>query len=196
MLSETMLHASSPIKLLTLPTRHPPVSSWLPRPIPTAKSASQNHYAYPHTYRRNPLSHTAPLRRPFAFRHDYVSKPCPKRSLIPSASSVSQATVWDMEGDVADSWPSNPVDVDDGEPLASESTLVMLDWPRVCESVAGFASTATGKQVARNLEMPTNQRRSETLLAETHAALAIESRQSGALVFSGINTQLVPILCT
>ena len=178
-----MLYALSPVHFLHLPRWHPPVISWLPRPVLTAISTA--------SCQRVPLFHTATPSRPFA-DHDDVINSRPNRALIPSASTVArEAVAWDGGGDVASSWPSNPVEIDDGEPLASESTLVMLEWPRVCETVAGFASTATGKQVARNLEMPTDQRRSETLLAETHAALAIESRQSGALVFSGINTQLV-----
>ena len=92
--------------------------------------------------------------------------------------------------------PSDPDTGDDGARRASDSTLEMLEWPRVCQTVAGFASTAAGKQLAGNLEIPKTQSRSEVLLSETNAALEIESRQNGALVFAGIDTQLVKLLRT
>jgi len=50
---------------------------------------------------------------------------------------------------------------------AFKATLGLLEWPEFCEHVASFASTAVGKRLCRQLEVPLDQPTSERLLAET-----------------------------
>jgi hypothetical protein len=50
---------------------------------------------------------------------------------------------------------------------AFAATLDLLEWPAFCEHVASFASTAVGKRLCRELEVPLDQATSERLLAET-----------------------------
>lgn len=48
-----------------------------------------------------------------------------------------------------------------------QATLHMLEWPRVCEQVAEFASTHAGKRACLKMLVPEDQRMSEVLASET-----------------------------
>lgn len=50
---------------------------------------------------------------------------------------------------------------------AFQATLNMLEWPRVCEQVAEFASTHVGKRACLKMLVPEDQRMSERLAVET-----------------------------
>jgi len=64
-------------------------------------------------------------------------------------------------------------------------TLELLEWPRLCQHLATFASTALGKVAALHLRIPTTQHQSETLLAQTGEIYTLEARV-GSLPFEGI----------
>jgi hypothetical protein len=50
---------------------------------------------------------------------------------------------------------------------AFRATLDMLEWPRICEQLADFASTQCGKRACLGLSIPRTQRESEKLLVDT-----------------------------
>jgi DNA mismatch repair protein MutS2 len=50
---------------------------------------------------------------------------------------------------------------------AFQDTLRMLEWPRLCEHLSNHASTAVGKRICLQLEVPVNEATSERLLQET-----------------------------
>ncbi|PKA55762.1 DNA mismatch repair protein MSH6 [Apostasia shenzhenica] len=66
-----------------------------------------------------------------------------------------------------------------------EETEEALDWRSVCSQVSAFASTATGREVCRNGELPVgrDRRESEKLLNQTAAAVLL----SEPLDFSGVD---------
>jgi hypothetical protein len=55
---------------------------------------------------------------------------------------------------------------------AFRATLEMLEWPRICEHLADFASTQCGKRACLQLSIPRTQRESERLLLDTRRAAA------------------------
>ena len=50
---------------------------------------------------------------------------------------------------------------------AFQETLELLEWPRVCDHLASFASTRMGRYAARNLVLPETLEVSRQRLAET-----------------------------
>jgi len=50
---------------------------------------------------------------------------------------------------------------------AMRATLRMLEWNRICEHLAAFASTAAGKQACLNLGVPRTEEGSQLLLRQT-----------------------------
>lgn len=50
---------------------------------------------------------------------------------------------------------------------AFQATLVMLEWSKLCEQVARFASTHAGKRACRALHVPENPRETLRLLEQT-----------------------------
>jgi hypothetical protein len=74
---------------------------------------------------------------------------------------------------------------------AAEEALQMLEWQRICQTVATFASTSSGQQQAGLLNLPDTQEESERLLQETAAALALDASASGdCLDFGRIDTKV------
>lgn len=73
----------------------------------------------------------------------------------------------------------------------------MLEWPRLCEAVAGFAATAMGKEkmqsgsVSNLLTLPTTKEDSETLLLETRAGYEIDALCGGSFELQTIRTSTV-----
>ncbi|GAQ83702.1 putative Muts homolog [Klebsormidium nitens] len=66
----------------------------------------------------------------------------------------------------------------------------MLEWDRICSTVATFASTSSGQQLAGVLLLPDTQEGSEALLGETAAALTLDASASGdCLDFGRIGTK-------
>eukprot|EP00878_Enallax_costatus_P028995 GHUV01031369.1.p1 GENE.GHUV01031369.1~~GHUV01031369.1.p1 ORF type:complete len:191 (+),score=15.69 GHUV01031369.1:257-829(+) len=67
-------------------------------------------------------------------------------------------------------------------------TLKMLEWRRLCEHLSKHASTALGKRMCSNLEVPIDMSTSVRLLNETRAMLAMENDYMSLLDYGGINT--------
>ena len=72
-----------------------------------------------------------------------------------------------------------------GEPAIEPETLVLLEWPRLAEHLASFASTAAGERHCRTLSLPSDRQTSETLLAETTELLGLDGLVEGGLSFQG-----------
>ena len=70
-------------------------------------------------------------------------------------------------------------------PIQREA-LELLEWPRLAEHVAGFASTAAGRALSRQLPLAASRSGSQQLLAETTELLALDGVLEGGLSFQGV----------
>lgn len=75
-----------------------------------------------------------------------------------AAAGPAAAAAWDDDEDQEDWNAPGP---------AMRAALGLLEWPALCEHIAGFASTAVGKRRAAALDVPLDQATSKRLLAET-----------------------------
>ncbi|EFJ45039.1 hypothetical protein VOLCADRAFT_40753, partial [Volvox carteri f. nagariensis] len=71
---------------------------------------------------------------------------------------------------------------------AFQATLDMLEWPKLCEQVARFASTHAGKRACRALHVPEDPRETLRLLEQTRAITVLEYDWATSLDFGGIQT--------
>jgi DNA mismatch repair protein MutS2 len=71
------------------------------------------------------------------------------------------------------------------EGIAAEA-LTLLEWPRLAQHVAGFASTAAGERHCSALPLPASVAESRTLLAETTELLGLDGVLEGGLSFRGV----------
>lgn len=69
----------------------------------------------------------------------------------------------------------------------------MLEWPRLCQQVAAFASTTMGRAAVSNLPVPSSQAESEALIRETAAVTVLEIEYASSLDFGGISTDQVTL---
>ncbi|MEB3307029.1 MAG: endonuclease MutS2 [Cyanobacteriota bacterium] len=67
-----------------------------------------------------------------------------------------------------------------------QDTLRLLEWPRLCDHLAGFASTAAGRRHCGNLPLGASVEESRLLLAETRELLALDGLTEGGLSFRGV----------
>lgn len=67
----------------------------------------------------------------------------------------------------------------------------MLEWPRLCQQVAAFASTTLGRAMVSELPIPSSQAESEALIRETAAVTIVEVEYASSLDFGGISTDQV-----
>ncbi len=80
-----------------------------------------------------------------------------------------------------------------GADTALRETLNLLEWPRLCEHLAGFASTSQGRRECRNLCLPPDLSSSQLRLAETREMGVLDGLIEGGLSFQGVH-ELEPIL--
>jgi len=75
------------------------------------------------------------------------------------------------------------------------STLELLEWDKLSAQVAGFAGTASAREMLRRDGLPLPQARegSERLLAETREAWAIEQRLAKPLELRGFHDLTMPV---
>jgi DNA mismatch repair protein MutS2 len=66
-----------------------------------------------------------------------------------------------------------------------QEALELLEWPRLAEYLASFASTAAGGRHCRALPLPATLEASQLLLAETTELLALDGLLEGGLSFQG-----------
>ena len=64
--------------------------------------------------------------------------------------------------------------------------LELLEWGRLGEHVASFASTTAGRQRCRDLPLGPNREASQELLAQTTELLALDGITEGGLSFQGV----------
>ena len=70
--------------------------------------------------------------------------------------------------------------------MIQAETLELLEWPRLCEQLATFASTKLGAIAARHLPIAKTQSESKELLWQTEAACQMELRLIEGWSFGGI----------
>lgn len=73
-----------------------------------------------------------------------------------------------------------------GRAQAERETLDLLEWPRVCQNLADFASTRMGGDAARTLSLPATLAASQTLLARTVEMAVLDDLSEGGLSFRGV----------
>ncbi|MFM2159004.1 MAG: hypothetical protein RLZZ124_1478, partial [Cyanobacteriota bacterium] len=71
-------------------------------------------------------------------------------------------------------------------PDIQAEALELLEWPRLAQQVAGFASTGRGRDLCRSLPLGPSREHSLTLLAETTELLALDGLAEGGLTFQGV----------
>ena len=73
-------------------------------------------------------------------------------------------------------------------PLApiQQEALELLEWPRLAEHLASFASTAPGRCACLELALPACLAASRRLLAETTELLGLDGLLEGGLSFQGV----------
>ncbi|CAM6048098.1 unnamed protein product [Sphagnum compactum] len=78
---------------------------------------------------------------------------------------------------------------------AEAETMELLEWPRVCQSVADFCATALGKKELLEvlLEMSKTREESEALMQQTSAGVEIVSLLGGAFEFGALKTDVVKL---
>ncbi|WP_239651568.1 endonuclease MutS2 [Neosynechococcus sphagnicola] len=70
--------------------------------------------------------------------------------------------------------------------MIETETLELLEWPRLCQHLATFASTKLGAIAARHLPIPPTQAESQYLLDQTQEVYNLETRLKTCLSFEGI----------
>ncbi len=70
-------------------------------------------------------------------------------------------------------------------PGIGQETLELLEWPRLADHLASFASTTAGTRQCRALPLPASLEASQVLLAETTELLALDGLIEGGLSFEG-----------
>ncbi|MBD1821521.1 endonuclease MutS2 [Cyanobacteria bacterium FACHB-DQ100] len=70
--------------------------------------------------------------------------------------------------------------------MIQTETLELLEWSRLCQHLATFASTKLGAIALRALKIPTTQAETERLLAQTEEVYTLESQLANGLSFEGI----------
>jgi DNA mismatch repair protein MutS2 len=78
--------------------------------------------------------------------------------------------------------------IDVTAPLApiQQEALELLEWPRLAEQLASFASTAPGRCACLELALPACLAASRSLLAETTELLGLDGLLEGGLSFQGV----------
>ncbi|KAI8565174.1 hypothetical protein RHMOL_Rhmol03G0240400 [Rhododendron molle] len=81
----------------------------------------------------------------------------------------------------------------DNKPSVVHDSLRLLEWDKLCDSVASFAGTSSGKQATKAQLWTLNQTYEESmrLLGETNAAVQMHNHGGCAMDFSGIDVGLV-----
>ncbi|MFQ6538768.1 MULTISPECIES: endonuclease MutS2 [Aphanothece] len=67
-----------------------------------------------------------------------------------------------------------------------QEALELLEWPRLADQLAGFASTLPGARVCRDPTLPASRAESCTLLDETTELLGLDGVLPGGLSFQGV----------
>ena len=90
-------------------------------------------------------------------------------------------------------FPPTAADPTPGIDQAVQETLELLEWPRVCDHLASFASTGMGRDAARSLVLPETLETSRQRLAETVEMAVLDDLIEGGISFRGVQ-DLTPVL--
>ncbi|WP_269622291.1 endonuclease MutS2 [Prochlorococcus marinus] len=71
--------------------------------------------------------------------------------------------------------------------IAFQETLDLLEWPRLCEQLASFASSSVGRKKCLHSSIPNNFETSHQYLAETLEIGSLDEEIEGGISFHGIN---------
>ena len=77
--------------------------------------------------------------------------------------------------------------------MIQSETLNLLEWPRLCQHLATFASTKIGAIACEQLKLPDDRGGSETLLTQTREMAELETRLPSGLGFGGIRDIWEPL---
>jgi hypothetical protein len=135
-------------------------ASALPSPRPTTLSAPPSTTLLRKRCCTSAIRIGNHARQPLAF-------PWLARSQQPTRPSSSATTRAQKGGD--DIWGSDAASMfsDDHLGPAFKATLKMLEWHKLCEHLADFANTFSGRRACLNLTVPATQAESERQLEET-----------------------------
>ena len=90
-------------------------------------------------------------------------------------------------------FPPTVADPTTGNEQAVQETLELLEWPRVCDHLASFASTGMGRDAARSLVLPDSLEASKQRQAETVEMAVLDDLTEGGISFRGVR-DLTPVL--
>ena len=90
-------------------------------------------------------------------------------------------------------FPPTAADPTPGIDQAVHETLELLEWPRVCDHLARFASTGMGRDAARSLVLPETLETSRQRLAETVEMAVLDDLIEGGISFRGVQ-DVTPVL--
>ena len=82
-------------------------------------------------------------------------------------------------------FPPTVADPTTGNEQAVQETLELLEWPRVCDHLASFASTGMGRDAARSLVLPDSLEASKQRQAETVEMAVLDVADSELVRSSG-----------
>lgn len=108
---------------------------------------------------------------------------------LPTIAAAAATNDFDLAAEVD---KTEEISEEDLQPVlgrAFMATLRMLEWGKVCASLASFASTTVGKRRCLALSIPPTQTASERLLAATRAATTLEFDFATSMDFGGIQTE-------
>lgn len=108
-------------------------------------------------------------RHPQALQHKRRSTVNRSAIALPVRAAVQQASEAGVDDDELGDTQLLPGVETNSEHIgpAFRATLTMLEWRRVCEHVADFASTSAGRRACQALAVPATQEESEELLRLT-----------------------------
>lgn len=111
------------------------------------------------------------------------------RSSSNSAHSPPSTAAWEQQEEEAlDLWQAELTD-ETREAIAS--SLDKLEWRELLQQVGRFCATALGRERILAGKLGTSRKESQRLLAETAAALSLETQYCLTLDFGGANTAVV-----
>ncbi|CAK9228909.1 unnamed protein product [Sphagnum jensenii] len=127
----------------------------------------------------------------FLLRNSWNSRNCSKLLLLEDRKNVWQR----RDGMMVVCGAGDGVRTNGVGRSAEAETMELLEWPRVCQSVADFCATALGKKELLEvlLEMRKTREESEALMQQTSAGVEIVSLLGGAFEFGALKTDVVKL---
>ncbi len=81
--------------------------------------------------------------------------------------------------------------------ITLKETLDLLEWPRVCNHLASFASTTQGKEKCKTVSIPNDFETTQILLSQTIELSGLDNEIEGGISFFGVNDiQQIVLRCS